>query len=649
MVRNLLFIVLLAMIEQVAAQSFEKKTKSQVLFSVKKNPTYTDEFIYLYKKNHLNTEDFTEKKIDEYLNLFINFKLKVAEAKSHGLDTTDAFRKEFKTYKEELKKPFIAEKDELDRLTREAYQRLTEEVKASHILIGLKPDATPADTLVVFNKIMTVRNRITSGEDFEKVAKEISEDPSAKTNGGSLGYFTALQMVYPFEQAAYSLNVGEVSQPVRTRFGYHLIKVFDRRQARGEVEVSHIILRTGTSDDKKVKNKILEIYDQVRAGRKWEELVSEYSEDAATKDTGGKLRPVGVGALAGIPEFEKVVFSLKNPGDYSDPFQSAYGWHIVRLERKIPIPPYSEVESVLKKKVSRDERLQIADKKREQERKKQYGLIEYPDVKNVFKASADTSLQQGKWQYKGEESFKTKILFRLQNKDYTAGSFINYIRKNSSLTVSEPTFYMMELYNSFLSEQLNEIEDEKLLAKNADFRNLLTEYKEGILLFTIMEKEVWNRGSEDTLAMRKFYNENRSKYTAGDRVHGRVFTTTDKNFLEEIKIKISNGDSLKKDDLKKFKSITPFRNYARGDNKAVDKAAWSIGLHDAESDGNYYLVEIDNLVPPGIKTMEESRAQVVGDRQDSLEKKWLEELRRRYPVKINNKGKKFVVSELTKK
>ncbi len=224
-------------------------------------------------------------------------------------------------------------------------------------------------------------------------------------------------------------------------------------------------------------------------------------------------------------------------------------------------------------------------------------------MKSVFLLSADTSLQQGKWRYKGEGSFKSETLFKLKNKDYTAGSFISYIQKNESPSGSEPASYMAELYNSFLSEQLNEIEDEKLLAENADFRNLLTEYKEGILLFTIMEKEIWNKGTDDSVAIRKFYDENKSKYTAGDRVRASVFTTTDKNFLEEIKTKINRGDSLKKEDLKKFKSITPFRNYARGESKAVDKVVWSIGLHDTELDGNYYLVEISSLVPPGIKNL----------------------------------------------
>jgi peptidyl-prolyl cis-trans isomerase SurA len=208
---------------------------------------------------------------------------------------------------------------------------------------------------------------------------------------------------------------------------------------------------------------------------------------------------------------------------------------------------------------------------------------------------------------------------------------------------------MMQLYDSFLGDELTEIEDQKLLADNPDFRNLLTEYKEGILLFTIMEKEVWNKGADDTLAIRKFYEANKSKYTAGDRVHARVFTTTDKNVIAEAKSNVEKGDSLRKDDLKKFKSISPFRNYARGESKAVDKVSWAIGLHSTESEGNYYLVEIDNLVPPGTKSLEESRAQIVGDRQDSLEKTWIKELKQKYPIKVNGKGKKFVVSELTKK
>ena len=199
------------------------------------------------------------------------------------MDTTAEFRKEFNSYKDELKKPYVAESNELDRLTKEAYAHLTEEVKASHILINLYPDPTPADTLAAFQKITEIRDKAVGGEDFGKLAKEFSEDPSAKTNDGNLGYFTAMQMIYPFEVVAYKTNVGEISLPVRTRFGYHIIKVYDRQAARGEVEVSHILLRTGSVNDNKVKSTIFDIYDQLKGGRKWEELCGEYSEDNATK------------------------------------------------------------------------------------------------------------------------------------------------------------------------------------------------------------------------------------------------------------------------------------------------------------------------------------------------------------------------------
>ncbi|CAN5535379.1 peptidylprolyl isomerase [soil metagenome] len=641
--------MLLALAGQVIAQPSGSISKPPVLFSVKNTPASTEEFIYLYRKNHLNPDDFTENKVNEYLNLFINFKLKVTEAKSLGLDTTAGFLKEFNSYKEELKKPYIAEKDELDRLTKEAYQRLGEEIKAAHILILVKPDAAPADTMAALSKINTLRSRIKAGEDFEKVARESSEDQSAKANSGSLGYFTAMQMVYPFEQAAYLLNVGEVSQPVRTRFGYHLIKVMDRKPARGEVEVSHIILRTGSPDDKKVRNKILEIYDQLRGGRNWDELCKEYSEDQATKDSGGKLRPFGVGALAGIPQFEAVAFSLKTPGEISDPFQTSYGWHIVRLERKIPLPPFSEVEDALKRKVARDERLQIADQKRQEQKKKQYGLIEVSDVKNVIINAADSTIQQGRWKFNGDEAFKTKTLFTLLNTNYTSGDLITFIKKNQAPTGLAPVAYVIQLYDQFLDGKLTDLEDSKLMAGNSDFRNLLTEYKEGILLFTIMEKKIWNSGVDDTVSLRKFYQENAGKYKAGDRVRARLLTTTDRSFLEEIEKKILNHDTLKNEDLKKFKSVQPYRNYEKGENKAVDKVSWTIGLHKTDVDETYFLVEIDNLLPPGIKGFEEARGKVVSDYQDIQEKKWLAELKHKYPVKINNKGKKFVVRELTKK
>jgi peptidyl-prolyl cis-trans isomerase SurA len=624
--------------------------KSLTLFTVGHTQVTTDEFLHLYRKNSLNkTEGTTEQNVKEYLDLLVNFKLKIAEARARGLDTTQKFNKEFKTYREELKRPYRAEPDALDKLTKETYQRLTEEVKASHILIMVKPDSPPADTLAAYEKIRQARNRVMQGENFEKVAAEISEDPSAKFNFGSLGYFTAMQMVYPFEEAAYQTRPGEISSIVRTQFGYHIVKVFNRQPARGEVEVSHILLRASGPDDSKAKGKIFELYDQLKAGRNWDEVCKEYSDDASTKNNGGRLRAFGIGALPTVPEFEAMAFAMKQPGDISDPFQSNLGWHIIRLEKKIPLMPFSEMEIALKRKLGRDERLQISKKAMSDKRKREYEFSEDHSVKDKIFMQADSSLIKGKWHFSGNEEFTLQTLFLIHKKPTLVKEFIQYINENQTSVSMAPSGYMKQLYDGFAEDKILEAEENKLQRDHPEFKNLLTEYREGILLFDIMEKEVWNKASEDTVGQRKFYEENKTKYRAGDRLEARIFTASDKSIIQEIKNRVNKGDSLTSDDLKKFKSIQPFRIYERKDSKVIDRISWAAGLHEADVDGQFYLVEVNRLVSPGVKSFEEARSNVISDYQDYLEKMWLEELRKKFPVKMNNKGKKFVLAELTRK
>ncbi len=640
-----------------------KKVRPIALFTVGGTPTYTEEFMYLYKKNHRNkSQDFTPEKIEEYLNLFVNFKLKVKEGYQRGLDTTVKFNKELKTYEEELKKPYRADKDALDKLTKEAYDHLTEEVKASHILIQVKPDAAPADTLKAFTKISEIQKRIVAGEDFEKLARELSEDPSAKYNGGNLGYFTALQMVYPFEEAAYKTKVGEASSIIRTRFGYHLIKVVDKRTSQGEVEVAHILLRTTNGgqtsrlknttemdNDPKVKNLIFEIYDQLKSGRSWDELCKEYSEDSNTKNTGGKLRPFGARALAAVPEFEATAFALEKPGDISDPFQSNIGWHIIRLEKKIPVPPYAEVEASLKKRVARDERLKISEQAMAIARRKELGFNENKENKPKVLALADSTLLKGKWKFTGNTETKNVILFSIGHQVYKAVDFFQWVERHQTSSKLNPESYFDQLYETYVNDNVDKAEEEKIKINNPDFQYLLTEYKEGILLFDIMEKEVWNKASEDSVDQRKFYQDHLAKYTAGDRVEARIFSTTDKTFLQEVKRKVTKGDTLTAADMKKFKSVQNFRNYEKGESKVIDKVNWVPGLQETDIEGTFFLVEIKQLVLPGTKSFAEARAHVISDYQDFLEKNWVASLRNKYPVKINTKARKSVMNELMKK
>jgi peptidyl-prolyl cis-trans isomerase SurA len=648
--RNCLLILFLCSVSLLALGQSSKQTKPEVLFTVNKAPILSDEFIYLYKKNHQNKpEDFTEVKINEYLNLFINFKLKVAEARTLGIDTTAKFSKEFKTYREDLKKPYRAEPDALERLTKEAYDHLTQEVRASHILINLKPDAFPSDSLAAYKKIDDIRKRVAGGEDFEKLARELSEDPSAKYNGGDLGYFTAMQMVYPFEEAAYKTDKGKISNIVRTRFGYHLLKVIDKKPARGEVEVAHILLRTETADDTKTKNKAFEIFDQLKAGRPWDELCKENSQDANTKDTGGKLRAFGVGALASVPEFENTAFALAKPGDISDPFKSSIGWHIVRLDKKIPLPPYSEMAESLKRKVARDERLQISQQALTIKRRKDFGFTEIAENKKFIFNLADSMLTKGKWKYTGDNASLTKPIFKIQTKNVSIGDFVNYVKTNQAPSSMIPAAHINQLYNFFVDEVITEVEEAMLIKEKPEFKNLLTEYREGILFFEIMEKEIWNRASQDTSGQRGFYERNKAKYVGGNRVEARIFSTPDKNLITDFKKKIEKGDTIQNADIKKLKSVQGFRNYEKGESKIIDNVSWSSGLHETETDKTFHLVEINRLVAPGTKSFEEARASIISDFQNELEQNWIALLRKKYPVEINQKVKKSVVTALVKK
>jgi peptidyl-prolyl cis-trans isomerase SurA len=623
------------------------ETADKVLFSVDKSDVYVSEFMYLFRKNNQGKpEELTEPRIREYLDLVIAFKLKVAEAHHRGIDTTQAFIKEFTTYRDELKKPYVASSDDLSRLVKEAYDRLHEEVRASHILITATPDALPADTLAAWQKIMAIRERVTAGEDFGKLASELSEDPSAKGNGGDLGYFSAMAMVYPFEDAAFKTKVGEVSQPVKTRFGYHLIKVNDRRPASGEVEVSHILL-SGT--DAKVKDKAFEIYDQLKGGRKWDDLCREYSIDTNTKERGGKLPPFGVGALPGVPEFEAAAFALQTPGEISDPFQSKLGWHLVKLEKKIAVPSFAEAEPVLKRRIARDERLQISQTAQLNKRKANFGFTENNAAREKLERAADTSLVQGRWRTSLQTSVAAEPLFTISGKGVPVSEFLKYVKSTQRPSALTPVMYFRQLYDQFSDIKIGEAEDARLQVENPEYRNLVREYHEGIMFFSIMEKEVWNKGSADTVGQRTYYETHKGKYQGGDRVYARIYSSSDKQFLQEVREKAAKGDSVGQADTKRFKSVTSFRAFGKGDNKVVDMVPWAIGIHEAEAEGMYYLVEIERLIPPGIKAFQEARASVISDFQEEMEKKWVADLRKKYPVKVNKKAVKSVIQQLEKK
>lgn len=649
MMRSVVAALLLFLCFTVWAQKAKKQSGPELLFSVNNRPVSTSEFIHLFKKNHQNqNEDYTRQKVEEYLDLFINFKLKVEEARSRGIDTTKAFINEFNTYKEELRRPYLPEGKMLDSLVKLTYNRLKEEVRASHILIGVKPDATPADTLQAYNRIMDLRAKALAKENFGTMAVTYSEDPSAKQNQGDLGYFTAMQMVYPFENAAYSGMPGEIVGPVRTRFGYHLLKIDDRKKARGEVEVSHIMIRSaGEHDEARVKNSIFEIYDQLKGGVSWDELCAQYSEDYNTKNTGGRLRPFGVGAMAAAPEFDRVAFSLQQPGEISDPFRTAFGWHIVRLEKKIPLPSFDELAASLKGRVQRDERVQISKQALLEKLKKDFAFKENTATKSKLFALADSSLTSGKWTVTSDSP--DDILFVMKSRTVPAREFIRYVSQQQRASSLPPDQFIAQLYDTFVESVINQTHEDQLIQSNPDYEMLVREYYEGILLFDIMEKEVWNKASDDTTGLRKYFDEHASAYRAGERASAELYSSGSPENFSALTAALSQNDSLQIQELIQARKVRYEKGlFQKADRPVLTKVEWKVGDHSAENNGMYYLARILEILSPGLLTFEEAKASVISDYQNYLDKNWVNQLKKKYPVKINEKGKQYIFKQLVR-
>jgi peptidyl-prolyl cis-trans isomerase SurA len=649
--RVILIILLCSCAINVSGQKKKiKSKKTDVLFTLNGKAIRSEEFIYLYNKNHqARSGEYSKEDIVQYLDLFINFKLKVEEAKQRGMDTTRAFQSEYNSYRGELIKPYLPDNRIVDSLTVITYERLKYEVKASHILISVKPDASPEDTLAAFNKIADLKKRVLNGDDFGSLAASYSEDPSAASNKGDLGYFTALQMVYPFETAAYETPVGETAGPVRTQFGYHIIKVFDKIPSRGEVEVAHIMIRASDGTNKeKAKNTIFDIYDQLAAGAKWEEVCRQYSEDQGSKENGGKLRPFGPGTMSSVPPFETIAFSLKVQGDISDPFETAYGWHIMRLERKIPLPSFDDIKSQLRNKVARDQRVQISRAAWQSSLKKEFRFNENTSTKEKILPKADSSIKYGEWDFKNLSSDHSEILFSLRNKSYNVRDFIDFIQRNR-LTGKDAQMNGQNFFARYVDETLMKLFEDKLSEENIEFAMLSKEYYEGILLFDIMEDEVWNKAADDSLGQVNFFNENRSKYTAGERAKANIYSSTDSMFRVPLRKLLTDGDSVALEQFVRENKVKQEKGlYEKGDATLIDKFPWQPGVHSTENKGMYYLAQILSILLPGPMTFEEARASVVADLQEALEKNWINQLRKKYPVKVNEKGKAYVLDKLEK-
>ncbi len=628
------------------------QNSNEVLLTIDGNKITCGEFERIYTKNNKNPS-FDSVSLAEYMDLFINFKLKVIEAEELEMDTLKSFKTELKGYRVQLEKPYFTDESVDEQLMKEAYDRMQWDIRASHILIRCGSDALPADTLKAYNKIARIRKEAVSGKDFAKLAKEYSEDPSAKKNGGDLGFFTAFSMVYPFESAAYNTPVGKISKITRTKYGYHIIKVTDKRKDRGQIKVAHI-MRTvpqgsGILKDEQQKQMIYQIYDSLKAGADFAEMAKKYSDDRGTSSKGGELPYFGAGRM--IPEFEKAAFSLQNIGDVSKPIKTFYGYHIIKLIDVKPIGSYEDLKPTIKKRISKDVRARKGRAAVMARLKKEYKLkINEESIKPFYKV-IDSTIFIGEWDAVKAKGLN-KTMFTLEDTlIFTQQDFAQSISNDGLRRIKRPLQLVVDdEFNRYVEKIITDIEKSRLEEKYADFKNLLQEYHDGILLFNLTDEMVWSKAVKDTAGLEKFYEKNKNNYMWGDRVEVTLYTFNNQRWEPQIKkLAIKTGkknldvqSSLDKF-LKKAKAkdstltVTVEKNkFSKGENDIVDLIKWTPGIKEpVKRDDKIVIAYVNKQIPPEPKKLKEVRGLVTADYQNYLEKQWIKELREKHDIKIN--------------
>lgn len=681
-----------------------------VLMTVDGIPVTRGEFEAIYKKNNKDAPVGSEA-LDEYLELFINYKLKVREAEVLGMDTISKFQNELIGYRKQLARPYLIDRELNDALMREAYDRMQQEVRASHILIQLEPDASPEDTLSAWKRVNALRDRVLKGEDFATLAQGPggSEDPSAAKNGGDLGYFSALQMVYPFESAAFNTAVGEVSEPVRTRFGYHIIKVVDKRPARGQMKAAHIMLRSTDQDSPElqasVEERINNIHARLVSGEtEFADAALRFSEDESSNAKGGELPVFTTGKM--IEEFEDAAYELKKDGDISTPIRSRYGWHIIRRIEYTPPPSFEAAKGELKTKIGRDSRAEITRKVFLSKLRAEYAVKTQPKNLKAVTALVDTTIfkkgvaetdtilrrnlvegpyTQGKvrylrelmgtvkngrmvnarsrehddmaqtmddtvvvrnvmqgWSYDRQKAKKmAKPLFNIKDRVFTQQDFLDYLESKQKRERTVPVReYVDARFNEMVEESLLAYEDEHLEEKYAEFRMLMKEYRDGILLFELTDQNVWGRAVRDTAGLEAFQAEHASEFMWPTRYDVDLYTCANAAVAMQVRGLLKKGTRgaalMKAVNTKDPLALRIESGVFSAEQKPILKDLTATGLSkDLSSEDAVRIVDVKQIMPPAPKALDEARGAITAAYQDSLESEWVKELRSKYPVVVN--------------
>jgi len=616
----------------------------KILMSVGNSRILAGEFIRMYRKTPLPEE---RSAFDEYLEQYTIFRLKVEDALAEGYDTTLAFRKELEGYRTQLAQSYLTDSETRESLLRKAYERYLTDVNAWHILIGCPPDASPSDTLKAWKKSLDIRERILSGELFEHVARSTSEDQSVLINGGNLGYFTVFQMIMPFEDAAYSLKPDVISMPVRTSYGYHIIKVADRRPSKGKIRVAHIMKAAppgiGDEEARKAELDINSAYNRLQEGASFSTLAKEYSDHKESSVRGGEMNWFGTGEI--ISAFSEAAFALNDTGTYSKPVRTLYGWHIIKLLEKRAPGSFEEIRSFLESKINQSYLSSVSKRTFIGRLRKEYNFRINQDAYRWLVNNTDSLKIKGLARYPGQQIPDGNI-YSFADQHLTVREFVNSLEtRGSMINTSIPSVYIDKSLETISDDHIIRYENSRLEKKYPEFRYLMKEFHDGMLLFEISEKKIWNRAQEDSAGLRDYYEEHKNEFLAQRSIDGTVYTLmlkgSDKQFRTFFR-RVSRRQDTEKRLNERFNTggdtllLVKSGRWYRGDDPEIDKLRWTKGSHFFQTNGFPSVIVVSKTTDPAPMPLNEIKGELMAGYQNELESAWIRQLKEKYPVKIDN-------------
>ena len=632
-------VLILVICCQLPATSQEK-----VLFEVEGVPVALDEFLYIYDKTNRNEADYSRASVEEYLDLYTKFKLKVHKARAMKLDTIKALQNELAGYRKQLASAYLSDKEVLDNLTQEAFKRMQEDVDFSHVLIKINPGASEKKEEEAYIKAMEVLKRLQAGEEFSKVAREMSDDATVAKNEGRIGYITALlpDGFYDLETALYTLPKKKYSTPIRSKLGYHIVLVNNRRNARGEIEVSQILIRSKRGANAKAR--IDSLYQKLEQGADFAEVAKSYSEDKATAAKGGHLGFFGINKYESI--FENTAFRIPQDGAYSRPIKTSIGWHIIKRHSLKPKPSFEVISRQLEAQIKKDGRFEMAEKALLNKVMEENGFEESIWDKEKFIADIGDNFLTYQWKAPNEHQEQT--LAKMAGKTFTTQDLLDFMVANTATRLrlnraTAPKTALDDLYGEFIEDAVKKFEEGQLEEKFPEFKALMREYAEGILLFEATKMKVWDKASSDSSGLKAFYRSNPNQYMWPERVREEQITinTKDISLVNKVVAQLAKKPAQKV--LKKFNKKSELIQI---DNRIVTKeeldpnlkwTKFSMSTPQYQDNRNATVLKrVGEVLLPQRKSLEEARGFIIADYQDHLEREWVDDLKKEYQVVVHD-------------